>query len=34
MFWRAVRSLAIVAAAVVVVTYLPDAARYFRMRDM
>lgn len=34
MLWRAVRSVAVVAAAVVVINYLPDAARYFRIRDM
>lgn len=34
MFFRALRSIAIVAAAAATVTWLPDVARYLRMREM
>lgn len=34
MFWRALRSVAIAAGATMLVGYLPDIARWFRMREM
>lgn len=34
MFWRMVKSIALVVAAWVAVTSLPDVARYLRMRAM
>lgn len=34
MFWRMIRSMVIVALAAAFVTWLPDLARYLRIREM